>query len=36
VSDVLNEIGAKVHLAHPLENNWGNPPVKTTSVMRLT
>ena len=27
-ADVLAEIGAKVHLAHPLGNNWGNRRVK--------
>ena|SRR5579875_3252101 len=26
--DVLTEMGAKVHLAHPLGNNWGNRRVK--------
>ena len=26
--DVLQELGAKVHLAHPLGNNWGNRRVK--------
>ena len=23
-ADVLAELGARVHLAHPLGNNWGN------------
>jgi transposase len=27
-ADVLVEVGAKVHLAHPLGNNWGNRRVK--------
>jgi len=27
-ADVLEECGAKVHLAHPLGNNWGNRRVK--------
>ncbi len=27
-ADVLTECGAKVHLAHPLGNNWGNRRVK--------
>ncbi|HET9872694.1 MAG TPA: IS110 family transposase [Propionibacteriaceae bacterium] len=27
-ADVLAEIGAEVHLAHPLGNNWGNRRVK--------
>jgi transposase len=27
-ADVLAEMGAKVHLAHPLGNNWGNRRVK--------
>jgi transposase len=27
-ADVLEEIGARVHLAHPLGNNWGNRRVK--------
>ena len=27
-ADLLAEIGAKVHLAHPLGNNWGNRRVK--------
>src|SRR3954447_20022086 len=26
--DVLEELGARVHLAHPLGNNWGNRRVK--------
>ena len=28
VADLLAEMGAKVHLAHPLGNNWGNRRVK--------
>ncbi len=28
-ADVLQELGASVHLAHPLGNNWGNRRVKT-------
>ena len=27
-ADVLTELGARVHLAHPLGNNWGNRRVK--------
>ncbi|MGH3609961.1 MAG: IS110 family transposase [Pseudonocardiaceae bacterium] len=27
-ADVLDELGAKVHLAHPLGNNWGHRRVK--------
>ena len=27
-ADVLEEMGARVHLAHPLGNNWGNRRVK--------
>ncbi len=27
-ADVLQEMGARVHLAHPLGNNWGNRRVK--------
>ncbi len=27
-ADVLEELGARVHLAHPLGNNWGNRRVK--------
>jgi transposase len=27
-ADVLQELGARVHLAHPLGNNWGNRRVK--------
>jgi transposase len=27
-ADVLTEMGARVHLAHPLGNNWGNRRVK--------
>jgi transposase len=27
-ADVLSEVGAAVHLAHPLGNNWGNRRVK--------
>jgi transposase len=27
-ADLLEELGAKVHLAHPLGNNWGNRRVK--------
>jgi len=27
-ADVINECGGKVHLAHPLGNNWGNRRVK--------
>ena len=27
-ADLLKEMGAKVHLAHPLGNNWGNRRVK--------
>ena len=27
-ADVLDECGARVHLAHPLGNNWGNRRVK--------
>src|SRR5204863_8847414 len=26
--DALEELGARVHLAHPLGNNWGNRRVK--------
>jgi transposase len=28
VADLLDEMGAKVHLAHPLGNNWGHRRVK--------
>jgi transposase len=28
LADLLEEMGAKVHLAHPLGNNWGNRRVK--------
>ena len=28
-ADVLEELGAKVHLAHPLGNDWGNRRVKS-------
>ncbi len=28
VADLLDELGANVHLAHPLGNNWGNRRVK--------
>ena len=28
VADLLAEMGAKVHLAHPLGNNWGHRRVK--------
>ena len=27
-ADLLSELGARVHLAHPLGNNWGNRRVK--------
>ena len=27
-TDLLEELGCKVHLAHPLGNNWGNRRVK--------
>ncbi len=27
-ADLLQEMGARVHLAHPLGNNWGNRRVK--------
>ena len=28
-ADLLQELGANVHLAHPLGNNWGNRRVKS-------
>ncbi len=30
-ADVLEEMGARVHLAHPLGNNWGHRRSRTTS-----
>ena len=34
-ADLLKELGANVHLAHPLGNNWGNRRVKSAWNSRL-
>jgi len=31
-ADLLKELGANVHLAHPLGNNWGNRKVKNDAI----
>ena len=33
-ADVLADLGANVHLAHPLGNNWGNRRVKERRARR--
>jgi len=35
-ADLLKEMGATVHVAHPLGNNWGNRRVRTTSATPRT